>query len=871
MRKILCFLELLLIACFAGRATAQVADPAPSPVLAFEGRLVESNAPVTGARPFVFSIIDSSGNELWNSGPQTLVVTGGLYGIVLGATGMPALPASLELRANLHLRVDADGVQLSPDVPLIPALQASTAWNVIGPFLGDVSGTQQAISVDKLKGTPVDLTVAPSTGEVLTFNGTSWIASEPIGGSQGSQGPPGVQGPTGPPGPQGPNGPQGPAGPAGPAGNAGASGKTILNGTSDPTSAIGSDGDFYINTATITIFGPRVGAIWPAGIPLTNTSGPEGPPGPAGPQGIAGATGPAGAIGPAGSQGPIGPTGATGPPGLNWRGSWSASTAYAVNDAVAYGGSSYVGIQPGTSQEPDASPTFWTLLAEVGATGPAGATGPQGPTGQAGISWQGIWNSSTIYSPNNAVAYNGAIYFSIQGGSNEEPDISPSYWTVLAGVGSPGATGPQGPIGPSGPSGPAGAAGATGPAGPQGATGAPGEAGISWQGIWNATTVYSPNNAVAYNGSIYFSIQGGSNEEPDTSPSFWTLLAGVGSPGATGPQGPPGPAGAAGPAGPAGAAGASGAQGLTGAAGLAGINWQGTWSGAAGYVVSDAVAYNGSSYISIQPGTGQEPDTSPTFWSLLAQVGATGATGPAGPVGAAGPAGATGAIGATGASGPQGITGATGPAGLNWQGTWTSGVAYALNDAVAYNGASYISIQAGTSQEPDISPSFWSLLAQVGARGATGSTGPAGPTGATGATGATGSSGPSGATGATGPPGVTWQGTWSSGTTYAVNDAVAYSGSSYISIQAGTNQQPDASAAFWSLLAQVGAIGAAGATGATGSQGATGATGPTGPQGPTGASGATGPQGAAGSHRPCRSSRSELSGNLELDRQLRRE
>ena len=60
------------------------------------------------------------------------------------------------------------------------------------------------------------------------------------------------------------------------------------------------------------------------------------------------------------------------------------------------------------------------------------------------------------------------------------------------------------------------------------------------------------------------------------------------------------------------------------------MNWQGTWSGATGYAVSDAVAYNGSSYISIQPGTGQEPDTSPTFWSLLAQVGATGATGPTG-------------------------------------------------------------------------------------------------------------------------------------------------------------------------------------------------------------------------------------------------
>lgn len=94
LRTNLSVLALISILCLAGKVSAQVAAPAPSPVLAYEGRLVEANAPVTGARSFVFSIIDSSGNELWNSGPQTLAVTGGLYGVVLGAAGMPAFPAS---------------------------------------------------------------------------------------------------------------------------------------------------------------------------------------------------------------------------------------------------------------------------------------------------------------------------------------------------------------------------------------------------------------------------------------------------------------------------------------------------------------------------------------------------------------------------------------------------------------------------------------------------------------------------------------------------------------------------------------------------------------------------------------------------------
>ncbi len=335
--------------------------------------------------------------------------------------------------------------------------------------------------------------------------------------------------------------------------------------------------------------------------------------------------------------------------------------------------------------------------------------------------------------------------------------------------------------------------------------------------------------------------------------------------------------------------------------------------------MNDAVAYNGSSYISIQAGSNEEPDTSSSYWTLLSQAGAAGATGPQGGAGAQGPTGLTGATGATGPQGPQGTTGATGsqgpagltgatgpqgasgpqgatgPAGLNWQGTWSSGTAYAVNDAVAYNGSSYISIQAGSNEEPDTSSSYWTLLSQAGAAGATGpqggagaqgptgltgatgatgpqgpqgttgATGSQGPTGLTGATGPQGASGPQGATGPTGPAGLNWQGTWSSGTGYAVNDAVAYNGSSYISIQAGSNEEPDTSSSYWTLLSQAGAAGAtgpqggAGAQGPTGLTGATGATGPQGPQGTTGATGsqgpagltgATGPQGASGPQGP---------------------
>jgi hypothetical protein len=448
-------LALISLLCLVGTSLSQTADPVPNPVLAYQGRLMEFGSPVTGTRNFVFSIFDPTGKQLWTSGPQTLTVTGGLYGVVLGGSGMPPLPESLLLRANLSLRVTVEGVQLSPDVSVIPALQANSAWNVIGPFLGDISGTQQNVSVDKLKGVAIDLSIAPMTGDVLTFNGGSWIASPPSKGSVGPPGPVGPQGASGPPGSQG-------------------------------------------------------------------ATGAAGPPGPLGLQGPTGTTGPAGA---------------TGPAGLNWRQIWSSSTPYAINDAVSFNGASYVAIQPSTNLAPDTNPLTWNLLAQQGATGPTGTTGATGAQGATGT------------------------------------------------------TGAQGPTGPQGPTGLTGATGVTGPQGLPGATGA------------------------------------------------------------TGLQGPIGPTGA------------TGATGTTGATGPAGLTWLQAWSNTAAYVVNDAVSFNGSSYIALQPSTNLAPDTNPAAWSLLAQQGATGGTGAAGPVGLTGASGATGATGPIGPTGPQGLVGPNGATG----------------------------------------------------------------------------------------------------------------------------------------------------------------------------------------------------------------
>ncbi len=54
----------------------------------------------------------------------------------------------------------------------------------------------------------------------------------------------------------------------------GLDGNTVLNGTVDPTTE-GVDGDFYINTTTDSIFGPKTAGVWGSGTSLVGPAGPS--------------------------------------------------------------------------------------------------------------------------------------------------------------------------------------------------------------------------------------------------------------------------------------------------------------------------------------------------------------------------------------------------------------------------------------------------------------------------------------------------------------------------------------------------------------------------------------------------------------------
>jgi len=99
-------------------------------------------------------------------------------------------------------------------------------------------------------------------------------------GATGPQGPMGPRGLMGVTGSQGPTGPQGLPGATGSQGVPGPAGPGVLSGTADPNTtepANAQAGDFYLDTATETLYGPAAGTSpalsWGSGVPLVGPPG----------------------------------------------------------------------------------------------------------------------------------------------------------------------------------------------------------------------------------------------------------------------------------------------------------------------------------------------------------------------------------------------------------------------------------------------------------------------------------------------------------------------------------------------------------------------------------------------------------------------
>ena len=319
-------------------------------------------------------------------------------------------------------------------------------------------------------------------------------------GATGSVGPAGLTGPAGPQGLTGATGAVGPQGLQGPQGPA------VVNYTGNYVSvtsygvadAVSFGGSTYVSLVAAN-HGNTPG-LSPAYWAVLAAQGAAGATGLEGPQGIAGAAGVAGAVGAAGPQGPP----------VAFAGGWLVGTAYAVGDAVSYGGSSYIAAVANSGRQPDVSPAYWGLLAlagSVGATGPAGPTGLQGPTGYAGQV-----GATGPAGPTGATGPQGP-------------------------QGATGQTGPQGLAGTNGTNGVNGAAGAQGPPGVAGAQGATGAAGMNFRGAWSSGAGYGVNDAVTHGGSTYLAQAPNNGVQPDSNAYDWAVLAAAGGAGPTGSAG----------------------------------------------------------------------------------------------------------------------------------------------------------------------------------------------------------------------------------------------------------------------------------------------------------------------------------------------
>jgi len=156
---------------------------------------------------------------------------------------------------------------------------------------------------------------------------------------------------------------------------------TILSGSGVPAKTLGINGDFYIDTKNLNLYGPKASGIWKVSTSLRSRDVPvvANVIGEAGAMGQTGAKGATGATGDKGATGASGPQGAQGIQGL-------AGTTGAIGLTGAAGLTGSTGI-PGVAGTKGESGTqgIQGLKGDAGAQGTQGIQGTKGDTGSQGI------------------------------------------------------------------------------------------------------------------------------------------------------------------------------------------------------------------------------------------------------------------------------------------------------------------------------------------------------------------------------------------------------------------------------------------------------------------------------------------------------
>lgn len=187
-------------------------------------------------------------------------------------------------------------------------------------------------------------------------------------------------------------------GPMGPQGPPGVDGNTILGGTGIPSATTGKAGDFYIDLATTSLYGPKTNKGWGTPISL------KGNPGPAGADGsriLSGAGEPAFSIGKTG----------------DYYIDFITGSLYGPKDGNGWG-------------------------TPINLKGPQGEPGVPGPAGSTILSGSGI--------PSAGIGKNGDFYLDLVEYKLYGPKANNAWGSFISLKGSAGEQGPQGPGGTSG-------------------------------------------------------------------------------------------------------------------------------------------------------------------------------------------------------------------------------------------------------------------------------------------------------------------------------------------------------------------------------------------------------------------------------------
>jgi len=270
---------------------------------------------------------------------------------------------------------------------------------------------------------------------------------------------------------------------------------------------------------------------------------------------------------------------------FNWRGDWTVSTAYVIDDVVSIGGNVYVCVVNHTSA--GTADGWYGTDFNIGT--------PRWELMVAGVDSVGIFTSGTYYGPNDVVSYGGVLYRTLT------PHVGTAFTNAYF---------------------------------------TPYVEGFGNVTSFSTTTDYKLRDLASYSGNVYLASTAiaASNTYPNVSADWDLLVTGISTSGiATYSNAAPYSQGTVVTYGgdsyiaiassvPAGIVPDGAATSADNWAVLArGLRNQGAWSTSTTYYRNDVVTYTSSSYVGISTlSIGNQPDVSPSQWQQLA-AGAGGA------------------------------------------------------------------------------------------------------------------------------------------------------------------------------------------------------------------------------------------------------